>query len=229
VDALSVPVAEVIVGRGAHVDFATVQLWGDGVYEFGTKRVLAGPDAQVSFCASQLGGKLSKSFVGALMAGRGGNCDLLGLYFPGAGQHVDQTTLQDHLAESCTSNLLFKGAVGDHGRSVFRGVINVHKAAQHTDAYQKNNNLLLGDEARADTMPVLEILADDVKCSHGATVAELDENDLFYLMSRGLSRKTAEEMVIAGFFEPVIDKVPVESVRERLHELLSARIRRLQD
>ena len=223
---LSVPVTEVFAGAGANVSYATVQAWGGGVYEVGVKRAVCGPNATVNLCAGHLGGKLSKEFVGALLSGRGARCDLLGLYFPGPGQHLDQTTLQDHRQPEGTSNLLFKGAVGDHGRSVFRGVINVEPEAQRTDAYQTNHNLLLGDEARADSMPVLEIEADDVKCSHGATLAELDAEDLFYLQSRGVSRREAEQMVISGFFQPVIDRVPVAGVRARLGAALAARIER---
>ena len=127
---LSVPVTEIIAGRGAQVVYAGVQAWGGKVIEVGTKRVLAGPDAQVSFCTGHLGGKLSKEFIGAALAGSGSSVDLLGITFPGAGQHIDQTTVQDHRVPNCHSDLKFMGAVGDRGRSVFRGVINVHPAAQ---------------------------------------------------------------------------------------------------
>ncbi|MBI5833400.1 MAG: Fe-S cluster assembly protein SufD [Armatimonadetes bacterium] len=224
VTGLSVPITEIIAGRDAQVVYAGVQEWGPKVYEVGVKRVLAGPGAQVSLCTGNLGGKLSKEFIGAALAGSGSSVDLLGISFPAAGQHLDQTTVQDHRVANCHSNLRFLGAVGDKGRSVFRGVISVHPEAQQTDAYQKNENLLLGDKARADSMPVLEILADDVKCSHGASLSHLDNEIVFYLMSRGLPRGEAQRMMVAGFFEPVIEQVPVESVRARLQHAVAQRI-----
>lgn len=221
---LSVPVTEVLAGVASRVSYASVQTWGPKVYEIGVKRVLTERDASVDLCVSHLGGKLTKAFVGAVLNAPGSDCRLSGLYFPAAGQQIDQTTLQDHRSGECHSNLLFKGAVADRATSIFRGVINVHPDAQRTDAYQTNNNLLLGTGAEADSMPVLEILADDVKCSHGATLGHLDEEDLFYLMCRGLPRKEAQRMVIAGYFEPVIDRIPSEAVRSRVQQLVSQRI-----
>jgi len=222
--ALSVPVCEVIAEAGAEVAYASVQSWGAKVVEVATKRALTARDAAVHLCVGNLGGRVVKTFAGAVLAAPGSAVDLLGLAFPGRGQHLDQTTVQDHRAPDCTSNLLFKAAVTDDARSVFRGVINVHPEAQRTDAYQTNNNLLLGEGAEADSMPVLEILADDVKCSHGATLASVDEEDIFYLMSRGLPRAVAQRMVIAGFFEPVLARIPVDSVRGQLQRLVEDRI-----
>lgn len=221
---LSVPVTEVIGGRGAKVRFAGITAWTSGVFEYAVRRAYLGPDAELTLTDATLGAKQTKSFVGAIMDGPGAICKLNGCYFPESGQSFDYTTLQDHRVPHCTSTLLFKGALYDHARTAFRGVVRVRPEAQQTDAYQTNNNLLLGTEARADSMPVLEIEADDVKCSHGATLAHLKEEDLFYLRTRGLDREEARHMVIAGFFEPVLATIPLRSVRERLHQVIARRI-----
>ncbi|MBI2302909.1 MAG: Fe-S cluster assembly protein SufD [Armatimonadetes bacterium] len=225
---LIVSVTEVLARRGARVQHTVVQDWGDEVAEIAYRRAHVGADAEVRLCVGSLGAWLDKCFVGAVLDGRGGHCDLHGFYFPRAGQRVDNNTLQEHRASDCTSNLLFKGAVPEESEVVFRGVIRVHPDAQKTDAYQTNNNLLLGDDARADSMPVLEIEADDVKCSHGATLGSLDEEELFYLRSRGLPRADAQRMVIAGFFEPILEKLPLTGLRDWVAEELAERIERQQ-
>ncbi len=221
---LSVPVVEVYAGPGAKVEFVAVQTWQRQVTEFATRRAWIERDADVQLVTASLGGKLSKTFVSGTLAGPGANANLYGCYFPEAGQHVDVTTLQDHREPNGTSNLLYKGALYERARAVFRGVVRVHPGAQQTDAYQTNNNLLLGDDARADSMPVLEIRADDVRCSHGATLAHLKDEELFYLRSRGLDREQAQRMVIAGFFEPILDQIPLESLRQKLQEAVGQRI-----
>ena len=221
---LSVPVVEVYAGPGAKVEFVAVQTWQRQVTELATRRAWIERDADVQLVSTSLGGRLSKVFVGGTLAGAGANANLYGCYFPEAGQHVDYTTLQDHRQPNGTSDLLFKGALYERARSVFRGVVRVHPGAQQTDAYQTNNNLLLGDDARADSMPVLEIKADDVRCSHGATLAHLKDEELFYLRSRGLDRERAQRMVIAGFFEPILDHIPLPSLRQRLQEAVGRRI-----
>jgi len=221
---LSVPVVEVYAGPGAKIEFAAVQSWQRQVTELVTRRAWIERDADVQLVSAAMGGKLTKAFVGGTLAGEGANANLYGCYFPEAGQHVDTTTLQDHRVSNGTSDLLFKGALYERARSIFRGVVRVHPGAQQTDAYQTNNNLLLGDEARADSMPVLEIRADDVRCSHGATLAHLKDEELFYLRTRGLDRETAQRMVIAGFFEPILDHIPLASLRQKLHEAVGKRI-----
>ncbi len=224
--ALSVPVAEVFAGRGARAGYHAVQNWSRGVYEFAVRRLCVGADSAGRLSDLALGGTAGKVFVGAVLEGRGARCDLYGMYFPEAGQQFDYTTLQDHRVPNCVSNLLFKGALANRARSAFRGVIRVHPEAQQTDAYQTNNNLLLGDEARADSMPVLEIEADDVKCSHGATLSSVDAEDLFYLTSRGLPRDLAQRLIIGGFFEPILDQLPSASLRERVQAQVMGRIAR---
>lgn len=224
VGGVAVPVSELLLRRGARLRYTAVQRWHSGMAEIAYRRAVTGEDSTLELGVETLGGRLAKGFVGAVMAGRGSDCYLSGLYYPQSGQHVDLTTLQDHRVPSCTSDLLFKGALSDRSQSVFRGVVRVHPHAQQTDAYQTNNNLLLGHEARADSMPVLEIEADDVRCSHGATLAHLNEEDLFYLTCRGLPRAEAQRMVIAGYFEPVLERIPLQEVRDRVAAALAERI-----
>jgi Fe-S cluster assembly protein SufD len=153
-----------------------------------------------------------------------GHAELLGIYFPTGSQHIDHQTLQIHRAPHCFSDLLFNGALKDKARSVYMGVIQVHKHAQKTDAYQRNGNLILDSTARADSIPGLEIEADDVRCTHGATAAQVEEEYVFYLMARGLSRPQAERMIVQGFFQAVLDRVPVESVVHKLERVIERKI-----
>ena len=149
---------------------------------------------------------------------------MLALWFGDADQRFDHHTLQNHAAAHARSDLLFKGALTGSARSVFRGLIRVAEGAQLTDAYQTNRNLLLSEDARAVTLPNLEIEADDVRCSHGATVGQVDEAQLFYLMSRGLARAEAERLLVLGFFDEVLERIPLEGVRERVRSAIERKI-----
>ena len=157
--------------------------------------------------------------------GPGANSDMLGLYFGDEDQHFDHNTSQDHVAPHASSDLLYKGALDGESRAVFRGIIRVGKGAQQTDAYQTNRNLLLSDKARADSLPNLEIEADDVKCSHGATVGQLDQESLFYLMSRGLKREQAERLVVMGFLGEVLGRLPLGGVVEKVTGVIEEKLR----
>jgi Fe-S cluster assembly protein SufD len=139
-----------------------------------------------------------------------------GFYFAEKDQHLDHDTQQYHLAPHTTSDMLFKGALVGKSRSVWQGMIYVAPGAVKTDGYQANRNLILSQDARADSIPGLEILADDVRCTHGATVGRIDEGEIFYLMSRGIPRKTAERIITEGFFDPIMQRIPYEGVRNRL-------------
>ena len=132
--------------------------------------------------------------------------------------------MQNHMADHGTSDLLFKGALRDRSRSVYSGAIKVWKNAQKTDAYQKNDNLLLDKRARADSIPGLEIEADDVRCTHGATVSKIEPEYLFYLMARGLNKFQAEQLIVTGFFEEVLNRVPVEGVRRKLEQVIARKV-----
>jgi Fe-S cluster assembly protein SufD len=147
-----------------------------------------------------------------------------GAYFADGEQHLDYDTFQEHAAPNTTSDFAFKGALRDSASTVWRGMIRVEKDAQKTDAYQQNRNLLLSKEAHADSIPGLEIMANDVRCTHGATLGQVDRDMLFYLMARGLSRHEAERLIVRGFFQDVLDRIEIEPVRNALGDALEARI-----
>jgi Fe-S cluster assembly protein SufD len=149
---------------------------------------------------------------------------MLGLYFADGEQHFAQRTLQSHEGQNATSDLLYKGALKGHSRSEYSGLIKVLKGAQGTDAYQANRNLVLSDDAMARSIPQLEIEANEVRCTHGATVSPVEEEHLFYLMSRGIDRVTAQKLVVFGFFGEVLDRIRVPAVREQLSDAITAKV-----
>jgi len=157
--------------------------------------------------------------------GEGAQGRMSGFYFTDGVQHLDHDTQQNHLAPHTTSDLLYKGALLGQSRSVWRGMIYVAPGAQKTDGYQANRNIVLSRQARADSIPGLEILADDVRCTHGATVGQLEEEPVFYLMSRGLPRHEADRLVVDGFFDPIMQRIPFEGVRDRFKRMISAKMR----
>jgi Fe-S cluster assembly protein SufD len=204
---------EVVVGESAKLHLATFLSWGENVYHFGVERARVARDARFHWTVAALGGKLTKADLEMHLEGEGSEARFSGCYFGNQKQHFDFHTFQNHRAGHTTSDLLFKGALRDRARMVYQGLIKVHPDAQRSDAYQANRNLLLSDRARADSIPSLEIEANDVRCTHGATVGQIDEDQLFYLMTRGLTRREAEEMLLGGFFEPVLGRIPAESLR----------------
>jgi Fe-S cluster assembly protein SufD len=147
-----------------------------------------------------------------------------GVYFVDGAQHIDIDTEQNHVAAHTTSDLLYKGALKDKARSVWQGNIRVYPNAQRTDAYQVNRNLVLSHEARADSIPGLEIEANDVRCTHGAAASQIDREEVFYLMSRGIGEPVARQLIVNAFFKPVLDRIPHESVRERLEAAFAAKM-----
>lgn len=214
--ALSVGAAEIFADEGATVIYTQVQRYGRGVAHLSTDRLVAGRDAKITTLYTAFGGDLGRADVQCRLRAPGSHVDMLGLYIADGTQHFDHQTLQDHIAPHASSNLLFKGALNDSGRSVFRGLIRVHPKAQRTDAYQTNRNLILSDSARADSLPNLEIQADDVRCSHAATVGQLDEEEVFYLLSRGIPKTEAVRLVVFGFFGEVLEQLPLEGVKQEL-------------
>jgi Fe-S cluster assembly protein SufD len=215
---------EVITRDGAQVQYVAVQRMGRGAFYQAQQRTLAYRDSTLDTLNVNLGASVSRVDLNARLLGPGANSDMLGLYFGDADQHFDHNTSQDHVAPHAHSDLLYKGALDDKSRAVFRGIIRVHKNAQQTDAYQTNRNMLLSDDARADSLPNLEIEADDVKCSHGATVGQLDEESLFYLMSRGLPRSRAERLVVLGFLGEVLSRLPLGGVVEKVTRAIEAKL-----
>ena len=216
---------EIFVERNAHVNYLQVQNWNHRVWNFSSQRALVGRDAQFRWITGALGSRVSKLNQTSVLEGAGIHVEMLGLTFTHARQHIDIHTYQEHVDHHTTSDLLYRAALKDRSRSVWSGMIHVHPKGQHTDAYQKNDNLLLSDRARADPNPGLEILASDgIRCTHGATAGPIDKEQVFYLMSRGLSYNQAEKMIVDGFFEPVMERIPLESVREQLQESVTRKL-----
>jgi len=218
---------EVLAQDGAQVQYVSLQRLGSGAFYQSSQRTLAQRDSTLDTLNVSMGASVSRVDLNAQLLGPGANSDMLGLYFGDGTQHFDHNTSQDHLAPNTASNLLYKGALDGASHSVFRGIIRVHPNAQRTDAYQTNRNLLLSDHARADSLPNLEIQADDVKCSHGATVGQLDEESRFYLMSRGLSREQAERLVVMGFLGEVLSRLPLGGVVEKVTNVIKAKLRQV--
>ena len=217
-------VVEIFAGSDATVHYISQQLLGDTTYHFAFKKAVAKKDAAVNWYEIGIGSKISQSDIQLILDESGASGELFGVYFPGGDQQMEFDTLQVHAAPSTKSNLLYKGALQNKAKTIFNGIIKVHKGAQRTDAYQANKNILLSSDAHVDSIPTLEIEANDVRCTHGATVGPVDEEVLYYLMSRGLDRKEATRMLIVGFLVPVIDKIPVEKIREEVLGYIESRI-----
>jgi Fe-S cluster assembly protein SufD len=223
-DALCSSVVEVEARNGAMVNYISLQQWGRNVHHFQTQRFTGHRDSTVRSLAVNLGSSFARTQVESVLQGEGSFSEMLGLYFADANQHFAQRTLQQHNAPHATSDLLYKGALKEKGRSEYSGLIKVAKGAQGTDAYQANRNLTLSDQALARSIPQLEIEANEVRCTHGATVAPVEEEHLFYLMSRGIDRITAQKLVVFGFFGEVLDRIRVPSVREELSAAISKKV-----
>jgi Fe-S cluster assembly protein SufD len=216
--------AEIFAGEGARVTYVSLQRLGRGVLHLTTDRLIAGRDAKITTLYTTLGSDVTRADVKCRLVAPGAHVDMLGLYLGERNQHFDHETLQDHIAPHASSNLLFKGSLTDESRSIFRGLIRVHAGAQRTDAYQTNRNLILSDKARADSLPNLEIAADDVRCSHAATVGQLDEEEVFYLRSRGIPFLEAMRLVIFGFFGEVLDQLELVEIRKELVRAIEAKL-----
>ncbi len=219
-DSLHAGVMEIIVKVGAKLRFVELQSWGENVWNFTHERVRVEHDGSVEWIFGALGSKLTKNFSDLELTGQGSTGKVSGFYFTHGKQHLDHDTQQNHLAPNTTSDLLYKGALVGESRSVWQGMIYVAKEAVKTDGYQANRNLLLDERARADSIPGLEILTDDVRCSHGATVGKIDPDELFYLESRGLPIKDAERLIVEGFFDPIMQRIPFEGVRSRFQQAI---------
>jgi len=222
--ALHVGAVEIFVGRGAKLRFVNLQNWDLGTWHFSRERALVGPDAALQWTVGALGSRLSKVNQEVALSGQGARAQVNGVMFTTARQHLAYFTRQDHQAPHTNSDLLYKAGLQEKSRVVWKGMIRVEKDAQRTDAYQKNDNLILSESARADSIPGLEIEANDVRCTHGATAGRVDEDMLFYAQSRGISRPEAIRLVVEGFFSNVYDRITLEPVRETLREAVAARL-----
>ena len=216
---------ELIVGDGANLRYVNLQDWGQGVWHFGHQKAIVGKDSSLQWTAGALGSRLSKVNQHVELVGEGANCQVNGVLFTENKQHLSYHTLQHHKAAHCVSDFLYKAALQDTSRTVWRGMIKVDEGAQKTDGYQRNDNLLLSTAARADSIPGLEIEADDVRCTHGSTSGRVDDELIFYAQSRGFTRIEAIRAVVTGFFQQVFDRVTIESVREALGQAIARRVR----
>jgi Fe-S cluster assembly protein SufD len=213
-------IVEIKVGRRANLKFVELQSWGKHVWNFSHERARVERDGNLEWIFGAVGSRLTKNFSELDLAGEGASGKMSGFYFTDGSQHLDHDTQQNHLAPHTTSDLLFKGALKGKSRSVWQGMIYVAPGAQKTDGYQANRNLVLSEAARADSIPGLEILADDVRCTHGATVGRLEQEPMFYLESRGIPPKEAERILVEGFFDPIMQRIPFDGVRERFQQAI---------
>lgn len=212
---------EIHVGANAHLQFVELQSWGEHVWNFSHERARVEQDGTLDWIFGAVGGHLTKNFSDLDLAGRGATGRMSGFYFTDHDQHMDHDTQQNHLAPSTTSDLLFKGALVGESRSVWQGMIYVAPGAPRTDGYQANRNLVLSRQARADSIPGLEILTDDVRCTHGATVGRIDADQVFYLTSRGIPPLEAERLIVEGFFDSIMQRIPFEGVRSRFQAAIT--------
>lgn len=216
-------VTEIAVASGARVVHTKIQQEGAGAHHIATIQATLGRDAEFTSRSFALGARLARTEVRVGFTATGGTCVLDGLYVLDGAQHSDNRTLVDHLQPDCTSRQMYKGVLAGASRGVFQGRVLVRAGAQHTDAQQANRNLILSEAALVDTQPQLEILADDVRCTHGATIGRLDDDARFYLQSRGIAADDAESLLTRGFAHEVIDAVAPAWLRDRIADLMDAR------
>lgn len=216
---------ELYVGDRANLRYVNLQDWNQKVWHFAHQKAIVGRDANLQWTVGALGSKLAKVNQHVSLNGEGANSQVNGVMFTENKQHLSYHTLQQHQAAHCVSDFLYKAALQDTSRTVWRGMIKVDEGAQKTDGFQRNDNLLLSAKARADSIPGLEIEADDVRCTHGSTSGKVDEELIFYAMARGFTRKEATRAIVIGFFQQVFDRITIESVRDALGDAIARRVR----
>jgi Fe-S cluster assembly protein SufD len=216
---------EVILAPGSRLRLVNLQNWGHGVWNFGHQKAIVGRDASIQWTIAAIGSRLTKTNQHVELVGRGAESQVNGTLFTEGKQHISYHTLQHHAAPDCRSDFLYKSALQDKSRTVWRGMIQVDPLAVKTNGYQRNDNLLLSADARADSIPGLEIQCDDVRCTHGSTTGKVDEELIFYAMARGLTRKEATRLIVSGFFQQIFDRITIESVREALGQAILRRVR----
>ncbi|MEM8735986.1 MAG: Fe-S cluster assembly protein SufD [Planctomycetota bacterium] len=216
---------EIIVRPGGNLRYVNLQDWGRGVWHFAHQKAQIDRDASIQWTISALGSRFAQVAQSVSLVGEGAHSQVNGVMFTQEKQQMTYNTVQHHHAAHCRSDFLYKSALQDQSRTVWRGMIAVDPGAQKTDGYQRNDNLLLSDQARADSIPGLEILADDVRCTHGSTSGKVDEELIFYAQSRGFTRKEAVRMIVTGFFQQIFDRITIESVREALGLAIARQVR----
>ena len=215
---------ELIVGAASNLRYVSLQDWNRETFEFSHQRGVVGRDAELDWVNGVMGSRLTKAFIEVDAVGTGANARVSGFFFADRGQFFDLDTQQNHNAPLTNTDLLFKGAARDDARTLWQGMIKSLPEMQRIDGYQVCRNLMLSDEARMDSVPGLEIEADDVACSHAATFGTLEEEPIYYLMSRGITRPQAQLMIIEGFFDELLQRIPFERVRQRLMDEIEAKI-----
>lgn len=216
-DILALPVVEIFPGPGSHVEYTSLHRWGAQTRSFGEQQTITAPSSELVAITLSTGGQVVKHHIECALEGRGSGSELLGLSIGNGTQHHDFFTLQDHIAPDTRSDLLIKSALDGSARAVYYGLTRVGLEARRADANQEDRNLLLSKMAKADSDPVLEILTNDIiRCSHGATAGPVDEEQLYYLQSRGLTRQAAEDLLVWAFLSQVLDRVPDENLRQEL-------------
>jgi Fe-S cluster assembly protein SufD len=223
-EAYSNAVVELFVEPNAKLEYVSLQNLSTETWHFASHHARVERDAELDWVAGGFGSKRGKTRIQNDLNGQGATSRVTGAYFADGTQHLDYDTFQEHIAPNCESDFAFKGALRDNATAVWRGMIRVEPDAQKTNAYQECRNLMLSPTAHAVPIPGLEIMANDVRCTHGATVSRVDREQLFYLMSRGLPRAEAERLVVRGFFQDVLDRIELEPVREAVTAALEARI-----
>ncbi len=216
---------ELLVEPGARLRYVNLQNWGEQVWHFAHQKAHVAARGALQWTIGALGSRLAKVNQHVALTGEDAEAQVNGVMFTQGRQHLSYNTHQHHKAAHCRSDLLYKAALQDDSRTVWRGMIKVDRDAQRTDAYQRNDNLMLARTARADSIPGLEIEADDVRCTHGSTAGRVDEQQVFYAMTRGYTRQEAVRMIVAGFFQQVFDRITIESVRNALGEAIGQRVR----
>jgi len=217
-------VVELLVRDAASLVYVSLQDFGSNMWQFSHERGRVGRDAKLDWVISVMGSGLTKSFQTVELDGQGSWARMSGLFFGSRRQHFDLDTQQNHNAPDSVSDLLYKGALKNRARSVWQGMIKALPDSQRIDGFQANRNLLLEKTARADSIPGLEIEADDVRCTHASTIGQIDQHEVFYLMARGIPRQTAIQMVVEGFFAPVMARIPFDGVRQRIASQIVERV-----
>lgn len=221
---LSLSLTKFIVGENAKLHFTGLQNWGLGVNHFGIHQFVLERNAQLDMVWGGIGGKLVKSRIIVELAGEGASAKVGGFLAGGKRQHLDHHTTQHHLSPNTTSDLLFKGVVNERARSVYQGLIIMDRIAQQSDAYQSVKHLTLSPKARVDALPGLEILADNVRCTHGATTRPVNEDEIYYMSCRGLSKKDSEELLIEAHIEPILARIQNMELQERCREAVTLKL-----
>ena len=215
---------ELSVGEGATLRYVSSQDISESAWIFATQRAEVERDGRLDWTALGFGSARGKVRMETKLAGPGSEARVTGGYVGGAGQHLDYDTTQEHAAPNTTSDLAFRGVLGAGSTAVWRGMIKVDPGAQQTDAFQESRNLLLSTEAHADAIPGLEILANDVRCTHAAAIAQVDRDQLFYLTSRGLAPAEAKALIVEGFLESLVERLAEGPVREQVSAALGDRL-----